>query len=138
MELLLNLAWLCIVFALFILLRLQGDSGSGRLSNFQASKSQRYLILIALSFLLLPVISMTDDLYAMTTMAESERADRRISAVQSQHLQDQTQIHPAFSAGHVYLECPWICFGVVNTFRPLPNVEMRPIALCSDRAPPKN
>ena len=134
MELLLNLVWLLLSLALL----------AGAWSRWccvqvppsRIERRRRYLTVFVLSFLLLPVISMTDDLHAMTTMAESERTDLKVAAVQSQHLQDQTQIHPAFSAGPDYLEVPCICIGLIGPFRLLPDAAAPPIALQSDRAPP--
>ena len=135
MELLLNLVWLLLSLALL----------AGTWSNWRcvqgppgrAERRRRYLTVVVLSFLLLPVISMTDDLHAMTTMAESERTDLKVAAVQSRHLQDLTQIHPAFSAGPDYLEVRCICIGLIGPFRLLPDVAAPPIALQSDRAPPE-
>ncbi|MHB2007950.1 MAG: hypothetical protein ACYCOX_07870 [Acidobacteriaceae bacterium] len=135
MELLLNLVWLLLSLALLAgawssWCCVQGPPG-------RTERRRRYLTVFVLSFLLLPVISMTDDLHAMTTMAESERTDLKVAAVQSQHLQDRTQIHPAFSAGPDYLEVRCICIGLIGPFRLLPDVAAPPIALQSDRAPPE-
>ncbi len=135
MELLLNLAWLLLSLTLLASLRTKQSRSLG--FSGAADRRRRYLTVIVLSFLLLPVISMTDDLHAMTAMADSERTDRRCSAIQNQHLQDHTQIHPAFSAGPVYLEDPRVCIGIVGSFHLLPDVAILPIALHSDRAPPE-
>ena len=134
MELLFNLVWLLLSLTLLSSLRISRSRAHGHAC---AADRRRYLTAIVLSFLLLPVISMTDDLHAMTTMTESERTDLRVAAVQSQHQQDHTQIPPAFSAGPVYLERPWICVGAVGSSRPLPGVVILPISLYSDRAPPE-
>ena len=135
MELLLNLVWLLTALSLIAVLRSQLFSTEIPLA--QSNVRRRYITVILLSFLLLPVISMTDDLYAMTTMAERERTDRRISAVQNDHLQDCFLIHPASTASSPQVEHCTVCYGTVDPICLLPAMALRPASVLSDRAPPQ-
>ncbi|HET9100718.1 MAG TPA: hypothetical protein VFN62_10030 [Acidobacteriaceae bacterium] len=91
MELLLNLLWLAASASLGVLL-LNSRGGRGVASqdrihsHFAAWIS--YLILIAM---LLPVISMTDDLQAMVTPKDGEQIVRRMEAVVPGH--SPVQLH---------------------------------------------
>jgi hypothetical protein len=137
-ELLLNIVWLLTVLLLFTAPVLQAHTSlPGRFSSSPVRIPRRYIALIILSFLLLPVISMTDDLYAMATMAESDRTDRTISAVQNDHLQNCFLIHPASTASSPQVEYCSVCYGTIDPICLLPAMALRPASVLSDRAPPQ-
>ena len=78
MELLLNLSWLAASVALgILLLRSRGrrEAASAEYVYSHSAAWISYLILIAM---LLPVISMTDDLQAMVTPTDGEQIVRRL------------------------------------------------------------
>jgi hypothetical protein len=80
MELLLNLTWLAVSIALGALLwasRSESEAMSGRCLHPRATAWVGYVILIAL---LLPAISMTDDLMAMVAPTDGEQIARRYDA----------------------------------------------------------
>jgi hypothetical protein len=80
MELLLNLLWLSVSVVLgVLLLKSRGERRIARAGYIHSHSTAwiSYLILIAM---LLPVISMTDDLQAMVTPADGEQIARRFEA----------------------------------------------------------
>ncbi|MHB8301454.1 MAG: hypothetical protein ACYDC6_01260 [Acidobacteriaceae bacterium] len=134
MELLFNLAWLVVSAAL--LASLQSRRARSSAPAGEANRGRRCLAVFLLSFLLLPAISMTDDLHAMTTMAEGERTYRKISAAQNGHLQNPWLTHPAMAASLPPTGLHDVCHGVVASIE-LPEPPLRCFTkLLSDRAPP--
>lgn len=131
LELLLNLVWLATAVSLFALLwrQLRSDAGRGR-------AVQRYLAAAVLSFLLLPVISMTDDLHAMSMMAEGERTGGKMIASQdeAQHSSQVMFLLPAGEAAQ--LEAPLFCFGILDGRSPVSSARPQYISSRSNRAPP--
>jgi hypothetical protein len=136
LELFLNLAWLLISLAIVAGLqwRLRQEQRNG-VAGY-CSRNARLLAAVVLAFLLLPVISMTDDLHAIPMMAESERGARTV-------LVSATQSHPnlppiwAVSTGWMTLPA--------DHFRPFARIEpsaVAPVVSCSPapqhslRAPP--
>jgi hypothetical protein len=84
-ELLLNLTWLALSIALGVLLvasRSKHEAASGRCVHTRSTAWISYLVLIAL---LLPAISMTDDLMAMVAPADGEQITRRYDATAVGH-----------------------------------------------------
>lgn len=133
MELLFNLVWLALSLGLLTSLGCKLARHSGHAVTWR----QRYFAAIVLSFLLLPVISMTDDLHAMTAMAESERSsDRRTCTVQTQAPQHHVRIHPAFSAAPSETGAPLACVGQVAVLFSATHTTLPPCKPHSDRAPP--
>lgn len=135
MELLLNLTWLTVSVALGVLLiasRSKSDAMSGRCIYTRSTAWISYLILIAL---LLPAISMTDDLMAKVAPADSEQVLRRHEvSVGGQH---HAEIHITFlctmhDASTVLLRCidNLEILPAHHTFYPPPLQHTR------DRAPP--
>ena len=135
MELLFNLVWLFLSLAL--LASMHRRCARSQRSARALDSFHRYLTVVVLSFMLLPVISMTDDLHAMTTMAEGERTDRKISAAQNPHLQDHPLFHPAYTTASLPVEYCSGCYEIVSPTCLLPVIALRPTRLHSDRAPPK-
>lgn len=85
MELLLNLSWLAASAILGILLlesRGRREAVSAEYVHSHSAAWISYLILVAM---LLPVISMTDDLQAMVTPADGEQIARRLEAAVPGH-----------------------------------------------------
>lgn len=108
MELLLNLTWLTVSVALGVLLiasRGKSEAMSGRCTYTRSTAWISYLILIAL---LLPAISMTDDLMAKVAPTDNEQVVRRHEvSVGGQH---HAEIHITFlctvhDAPSVLLRC---------------------------------
>lgn len=103
MELLLNLVWLLISAAIFAGLALSLRRERQRGFEEHASPYLRYISALVLVFILLPVISMTDDLHAMPMMAEGERAVRAQAADTSQQ-QHKMRVPVLFLAALVILQ----------------------------------
>lgn len=92
MELLLNLLWLAASASLGVaLLHSRGRRGSASKDCIHSHSAAWvcYLILIAM---LLPVLSMTDDLQAMVTPADGEQIVRRFEAAVTSHA--SVDLHP--------------------------------------------
>lgn len=109
MEVLLNLVWLLTAVSLFTLSlrRFPGNAQNGH-------ASQRFLAIAVLTFLLLPVISMTDDLHAVTMLAEGDRAYGK-QATDLEHVSHSAQ--PSFIASAAIdasLDAPLVCFGLIE------------------------
>ena len=104
MELLLNLVWLLISVAIFAGLALSLRRERQRGFEEHASPYLRYISALVLVFILLPVISMTDDLHAMPMMAEGERAVRAQAADTSQQQQHKMRVPVLFLAALVILQ----------------------------------
>jgi hypothetical protein len=84
-ELILNLLWLAASVSLGVILfrsRSRRSLASKDCLHSHSAVWVSYLILIAM---LLPVISMTDDLQAMVTPADSEQIARRFEAAATSH-----------------------------------------------------
>ena len=130
-ELLLNLVWLATAFSLFALLwrQLRRNAGAGRVA-------QRYLSAAVLSFLLLPVISMTDDLHAMTMMAEGERAGGKMVASQDDAPHSTPLMFLPSADGAAPLKAPLFCLGTLDIRSIGHNVLPLFFPSHSDRAPP--
>lgn len=85
------------MLSLAFLTSLWAGPGRAHKSCGRINERQRYLTVFVLCFLLLPVISMTDDLHAMVAMAESERTGKLVAAVHGR---------PLHAVAHVYPACP--------------------------------
>ena len=101
MELLLNLTWLVVSGALGLLLvasRRSGEAVSGKHTYSRGTAWISYAILIAL---LLPAISMTDDLMAMVAPTDGEQIARRYEATAGvpQHAKLQVAMLPVVPGG---------------------------------------
>lgn len=111
-ELLLNLLWLAASVSLgFLLLN---SRGRRRIASEDYIRSHSaawvsYLVLIAM---LLPVISMTDDLQAMVTPADGEQIVRRMEAAVPGH--SPIHLHPT-----VFLQARSAWLAPVSESRPL-------------------
>jgi hypothetical protein len=77
MELLLNLTWLVISVALVALLLASRSRCVDKRESAIHSRSTAWISLFVLIALLLPAISMTDDLMAMVTPTDGEQISRR-------------------------------------------------------------
>ena len=121
MELLLNLVWLLLSLGLFARLSvdLRRERQCGRTGH--APVWVRSLSAVVLAFILLPVISMTDDLHAMPAMAEGERAVRAQAADTAQQQQHNLRVAVVFLAALPMFQSPLCPLGRVekNTL-PLP------------------
>jgi hypothetical protein len=129
-EVLLNLVWLITASWLFVLLRRQSchNAPSRRIW-------QQRLVFTVLSLVLLPVISMTDDLHAMPTLAEGERAYLKDSAADSpSHAARTVFLLPAGS--DALLDAPFFCFGTIDAPKDAPAVPSRFFPPSAGRAPP--
>ncbi|HET9086878.1 MAG TPA: hypothetical protein VFN53_05105 [Acidobacteriaceae bacterium] len=134
MELFFNLAWvlLSLILLVSLRLRLSGSEEAGCASN----RWLRSMAVCLLCFLLLPVISMTDDLHAATTMAEGERSYRKVCLSCSRHLQALSPMHPAAAISKDGFVFGSACYGtIVLPAHPAAN-SPRSILLRADRAPP--
>ena len=103
MELILNLLWLAASVSLGVVLvrsRSRRHLTSKDCIHSQSTVWVSYLVLIAM---LLPVISMTDDLQAMVTPADSEQIVRRFEAAIPSHA--PVHLHPTvfLQVGSVWL-----------------------------------
>ena len=131
MEVLFNFVWLTTAASLFVLLwrQIPREVRSRRIS-------QQYLAVALLSFLLMPVISMTDDLHPMTMVAEGERTHDKGASVSNGSFH---AVQPAFlpSAGsNTWLDQPLFCFGAISTPKDAPAVASPFFPSRSSRAPP--
>ena len=137
MELLLNLTWLAVSVALGVLLiafRSKSEAMSGRCTYARSSAWISYLILIAL---LLPAISMTEDLMAMVAAADGEQIVRRDEvSVGGQH---HAEIHITFLCtmhdASTVLLC---CIGNLEILPALQAFYPPHRQQLQDRAPPLN
>lgn len=102
MELLLNLVWLLVCIVLFSLLEISLQRERRRGYTGQASACVRHVSALVLAFILLPVISMTDDLHYLPMMAEGERSVRAQAAdsPQQQHRVRWATLFLATLPGH--------------------------------------
>jgi len=130
-EVPLNLVWLLTAVTLFTL-SLRRFPGNAR--NRHASL--RLLAVTVLTFLLLPVISMTDDLHAATMLAEGDRAYRK-QAADLDHFSHSAQ--PGFLASaavNASLDAPLFCFGLIEAPKVAFPVPSQFFPSRSGRAPP--
>ena len=134
-ELLLNLLWLAASVSLGVaMLRSRGRRGvasEDRIHSYPAAWIS-YLVLIAM---LLPVISMTDDLQAMATPTDGEQIVRRMEAAVPGH--SPIYLHPT-----VFLQARSAWLAPVFEARPLEAVQNLHPSYCwyrqttQGRAPP--
>ena len=75
MEALFNLAWVALTFALFAMWL--AIARTRRKDSLLPSLGVQLIAIAMLAVILLPVISLTDDLQAAPTLAESEHVNRR-------------------------------------------------------------
>lgn len=106
-------------------------------SAWTGKPSRRFLTVVVLSFLLLPVISMTDDLHAMATMAESERADLRCSVGAVHRAATRAHILPVSVLGHAVSRHRDICYGTICLDEAPGHTLFLDLNTVSDRAPPR-
>jgi hypothetical protein len=134
-ELLLNLLWLAASASLGVGLlysRRRHRSASKDYIHSHSAAWFSYIILIAM---LLPVISMTDDLQAMVMPADGEQIARRIESAVPGH--SPVHLHPT-----VFLQVRIAGLAPVNEARPLEAVrDFHPFYSChrqttQGRAPP--
>ncbi|MGA8287604.1 MAG: hypothetical protein WB950_02810, partial [Acidobacteriaceae bacterium] len=85
MELLLNLLWLAASLSLAVLLHNSRGRRGVASQNYVHSHSVAWISYLVLVAMLLPVISMTDDLWAMTTPTDGEQIVRRIESAAPGH-----------------------------------------------------
>jgi hypothetical protein len=134
LELFFNLAWVLLSLVLLVSLRLR-SSGSEKAPRASGCWL-RSMAVCLLCFLLLPVISMTDDLHAATTMAEGEQAHRKICLSSSGHLQGLTPVHPAAAVSKESCVFSSACYGTITlSAQPFESSPRRKLLL-ADRAPP--
>lgn len=135
MELLLNLTWLAvsvILGTLLIVSRSKRDAASGSWTYSRSTAWIAYAVLIAL---LLPAISMTDDLMAMATPSDGEQVVRRYESLTA------CQLHPGtpcaiFHVVRDHFPSPLAC---IERMRLVPDLTIPTIPLTRytrDRAPP--
>jgi len=134
-ELLLNLLWLAASASLGVLLLnsrgRRGVASEDRIHSYSAAWIS-YLVLIAM---LLPVISMTDDLQAMVTPTDGEQIVRRMEAAVPAH--SPIYLHPA-----VFLQARSAWLAPVFEAHPLDAVQNLHPSYCwyrqttQGRAPP--
>ena len=135
MELLLNLTWLVIASALGVLLfasRTKCESMSGKCVYTRSSAWMCYLILIAL---LLPAISMTDDMMAMVAPTDGEQIARRYEV--SAGGQHHAGLHVALF--QVVRDGPHAALAFLGNLETIPSLDVfafSPRQLPQDRAPP--
>lgn len=88
--------------------------------------------------LLLPVISMTDDLHAMTMMTEGERTKARMATSQDDSQHAVTLVFTQSVTGNIQ---PWtslVCLGIVDTTDSGHFAQLQYFPSHSGRAPPNN
>lgn len=85
MELLLNLLWLAASVSLAVLLLNSRGRRGVASQNYVHSHSVAWISYLVLVAMLLPVISMTDDLRALTTPTDGEQIVRRIESAAPGH-----------------------------------------------------
>ncbi|MGC1871337.1 MAG: hypothetical protein WA700_10300 [Acidobacteriaceae bacterium] len=133
MELLLNLLWLATSASLGVALLYsrRGVASEGYVHSHSAAWVS-YLILVAM---LLPVISMTDDLQAMVTPTDGEQIVRRIESAVPGH-------PPVHLHRTVFLEVQRVWVAPMFETRPLESVQVLHPSHCwhwqatQGRAPP--
>ena len=135
MELLLNLIWLMIASALGVLLltsRTKSEAMFGKCVYTRSSAWVCYAVLIAL---LLPAISMTDDMMAMVAPTDGEQIVRRYEvSVGGQH---HAGLHVAlFALARDRSHSPLAFLGNVETVPSFDVFAISPRQILQDRAPP--
>ncbi|MHB1935195.1 MAG: hypothetical protein ACYCOR_01260 [Acidobacteriaceae bacterium] len=85
MELLLNLVWLAASAVLGALLLKSRSRRTGVSADYVHSDSAAWISYLILIAMLLPVISMTDDLQAMVTLTDGEQIARRFETAAPDH-----------------------------------------------------
>jgi hypothetical protein len=128
-EVLFNLVWLITGTLLFGLVRhqLRHNAQNWRLW-------QKYLAVAVLSFMLLPVISITDDLHAMTILAEGERVCRA-DAANSPSRAALPHFLPA-AGSDALLNPPLLCLGRIDAPKDASALSPRFFPVRAGRAPP--
>lgn len=115
MELLLNLLWLAASVSLGVALLCSRGRRSVASEDRIHSHSAAWVSYVILIAMLLPVISMTDDLQAMVTPADGEQIVRRIEAAVPGH--SPVHFHPT-----VFLQARSVWLAPVCEARPLESV----------------
>lgn len=135
MELLLNLTWLVLSVFLGLLLvasRSRGEAASEKCSYKKSTAWVAYVILIAL---LLPAISMTDDLMAMAAPSDGEQIARRYDGpifVQHPPAIMGAVCHPARD----HSVDPLVCIDRVVALAAVRVSTLLPVRRAQGRAPP--
>lgn len=135
MELLLNITWLVVSAALGVMLvasRSRREAASGERVCKLSAVWMCYLVLIAL---LLPAISMTDDMLAMVAPRDGEQISRRyeVSAAGQHH----ADFHPAlFCAVRYPSHGPLVRIGILKAIPATRIFCLSPRQRTQGRAPP--
>lgn len=135
MELSLNLAWLAIsvgLGAVFLVSRSRNEALRQKCTYRRATACVAYLLLVAF---LLPAISMTDDMMAMTAPTDGEQVVRRYEAATASHLPVVLRVAGLFHVAGTASVPALVTVGIVT----LPTIEMAPFSSSkseSSRAPP--
>lgn len=132
MELFLNLSWLAIALTLGVLFLIsRRKSGAASPIHGSATACLSYLVLIAM---LLPVISMTDDLIAMVAPTDGEQIARRYEVAASG--QFHAALHCTFFHSGREVSRPLMCTGRFEAARTIQAFPDTPIDRLPGRAPP--
>lgn len=135
MELLLNLLWLAASVSLGVVLLRSRSRRRGASEGYVHSHSAAWVSYLILVAMLLPVISMTDDMQAMVTPRDSEQIVRRIEASLPGH-------SPVHLYGTVFLHVRTVWLAPVFEACPLETVRNFHPSYCwhrqttQGRAPP--
>jgi hypothetical protein len=111
-ELLLNLLWLAASASMAVLLLNSRGRRGGASQDYVHSHSAAWISYLVLIAMLLPVISMTDDLQAMVTPADGEQIARRFEAAVPSH--SPMHLHPT-----MFLQVRSVWLAPVVEARPL-------------------
>ncbi len=135
MELLLNLTWLSLSVSLGVLLlasRSRCKAMFGKCAYTRSTAWISYGILVAL---LLPAISMTDDLMAMVAPSDGEQIMRRYEASATAY-HHHAVIDAVFHNGRDGSAVPLVCTGRLETLPAFRLFAHPPVRQTPGRAPP--
>ncbi len=135
MELLLNLTWLTLSVALGVLLVASRSRCKAMFGQCAYTRSTAWISYVILIALLLPAISMTDDLVAMVAPSDGEQILRRYEAsVTGYH--HHAIIGALFHAGRDGSAVPLVCTGRLETTPTFHLFTLPPVRQTRGRAPP--
>jgi hypothetical protein len=139
MELLLNLTWLTIAAVLGVLLLASRSRCQSRCktasAEYTSTRSTAWLCYLILIALLLPAISMTDDMMAMVAPTDGEQIARRYEV--SGGGQHHADFHVAlFYFVRDFSQVPLVCIGVLETSPEFRSHYSSPRQDTQGRAPP--
>lgn len=137
MELLLNLIWLALSVALGVLLVASRSRCEAEAKDCSHSRSTAWVAYVILIALLLPAISMTDDLMAMATPCDGEQIARRYdSPCLGQQHQHSAIVVAVFHAARSSSDTSLVCVGRQEAPADFPLIFFPSLRNARGRAPP--